>query len=251
MGECGPPVSQGRRVTESGAGFYPDPPELADLLQQFPARRFDRGDILIENTYGQAGHTPTPALAYVAEGLVRGVRNHSMVAPRNRSTVVIAGDGRWIGFDAFKFGENLLRYVALTHTAASVLPMEHVRKHLSEGILLHILQDVSLQWWTVASVMSLGNDTLERRTLLLLCDLRRLHARPEIEVRQRDIADLLGVARQTLHPVLKNLEKAGLLSLGYAEITIGDAAPLLQALVAIEEETSMPDEVEEEPPAEE
>jgi CRP-like cAMP-binding protein len=237
-------------VSESGAGFYADPTDLAELLQRFPGRAYDRGDILIENTYGQPGRSPTPALAYIAEGLVRGVRNRSMVAPRNRSTVVIAGDGRWIGFDAFKFGENLLRYVALTHTTASVVPMEHLRRHVSAPLLLHVLQDVSLQWWTVASVMSLGNDTLERRTLLLLCDLRRLHARPEIEVRQRDIADLLGVARQTLHPVLKNLEKAGLVSLGYAEITIGDAAPLLQALVATEEPAPPPGEVEEETPPE-
>jgi DNA-binding IclR family transcriptional regulator len=99
-------------------------------------------------------------------------------------------------------------------------------------VLHHVLRDVCLQWWTVASVMSLGNDTLQRRTLLLLCDLRRLHARPEIEVRQSDLADLLGVRRQTLHPVLKALEKQGLVSLGYGEITIGEAAPLLAALVA-------------------
>jgi DNA-binding MarR family transcriptional regulator len=98
-------------------------------------------------------------------------------------------------------------------------------------VLRHLLRDVVLQWWTVASVMSLGKDTLERRTLLLLCDLRRLHARPELEVRQKDLADLLGVARTTLHPILKSLEKRGLVSLGYAEIAVGDAQPLLAALV--------------------
>jgi CRP-like cAMP-binding protein len=211
--------------------FTGDPQELADLLQRFPCRDYDRDEILIENTYRQPSRVKRPSVAYIAEGLVRGMRNRSMVAPANRATVVVAGDGRWIGFDAFKFGENLLRYVALTHTTASVIPMEYLRRNASPGILLHLLQDVSLQWWTVASVMSLGNDTLYRRTLLLLCDLRRLHARPEIEVRQRDIADLLGVARQTLHPVLKSLEKAGLVSLGYAEISIGDAGALLEALV--------------------
>jgi CRP-like cAMP-binding protein len=208
-----------------------EPPEISDLLRRFPSREFERGDILIENTYRQPSRVRRPTLAYVVEGLVRGVRNRSVVAPRNRATVVVAGDGRWIGFDAFKFGENLLRYVALTPTTACVIPLSHVEQ-AQAGLLLRLLQDVSLQWWTVASVMSLGNDTLVRRTLLLLCDLRRLHARPEIEVRQRDLADLLGVARQTLHPVLKALEKAGLVSLGYAEITIGDAAPLLAALTA-------------------
>ena len=208
------------------------PRELEDLLRQFPGRTFARGEVLIENTYGQPTRIRRPALAYIAEGLVRGVRNRSMVAPKNRATVVVAGDGRWIGFDAFKFGENLLRYVAMTPTLASVIPVERLDEKAPSAVLLHLLHDVSLHWWTVASVMSLGNDTLRRRTLLLLCDLSRLHTRPEIEVRHSDVADLLGVRRQTLHPVLKSLERAGLVSLGYGVITIGDAEALFTALVA-------------------
>jgi CRP-like cAMP-binding protein len=218
-------------VRPAKAPYLPLPPELDELLHRFPARAFERGEVLIENTYGQPARVRRPALAYVLEGLVRGVRNKSMVAPANRATVVVAGDGRWIGFDAFKFGENLLRYVAMTPTTAAVIPLDRLDLTTPSGILLHMLRDVSLQWWTVASVMSLGNDKLRRRTLLLLCDLRRLHARPEIELRQSDIADLLGVRRQTLQPVLKSLEKIGLISLGYREITIGDADDLIAELV--------------------
>jgi CRP-like cAMP-binding protein len=89
---------------------------------------------------------------------------------------------------------------------------------------------VSLDWCTATSVLSLGNDTLERRTMLLLYNLFRLHPRPEIEVRQQDVAEMLGVVRQSLQPILRGLQREGLVSLGYGEIVVGDADALLTAL---------------------
>src|SRR5262245_38700224 len=203
----------------------PDHPEMVAILERFPPVDFARGQTLIRND-----GPGTAALGYVFEGLVRGAWNRSVIAPRNRATTVIAGDRRWIGADAFKFGENIFRYYALTPTVASIVPLEYVRKEASRRVLLDALHSVSLHWCTAASVLSLGADTLYRRTLLLLFDMRRLHPRPEIEVRQRDVADLLGVARQTLQPVLKQLERRGLIDLGYGEITIGEASALIAEL---------------------
>jgi hypothetical protein len=207
----------------------PDHPEMVAILERFPPVDFERGQTLIRNTYRQ-GVGGDPALGYVFEGLVRGAWNRNAIAPKSRATAVIAGDGRWIGADAFKYGENLFRYVALTPTVASIVPLAYMRQEAPRRVLLDALRSVSLHWCTAASVLSLGGDTLYRRTLLLLYDMSRLHPRPEIEVRQRDVADLLGVARQTLQPVLKQLERQCLIELGYGEITIGDSADLYAAL---------------------
>ena len=207
----------------------PDHPEMVAVLERFPPIEFERGQTLIRNTFKQ-GVVGEPALGYVFEGLVRGAWNRSAIAPRHRATAVIAGDRRWIGADAFKFGENLFKYVALTRTIASIVPLAYVRQEASRRVLLDALHSVSLHWCTAASVLSLGGDTLYRRTLLLLYDMSRLHPRPEIEVRQVDVADLLGVARQTLQPILKQLERQNLIILGYGEIAIGDAGDLFAAL---------------------
>jgi hypothetical protein len=110
------------------------------------------------------------------------------------------------------------------------VPLTYVVEEAPRALVVEALRCVSLDWCTVASVLSLGNESLERRTLLLLYNLFRLHPRPEIEVRQQDVADLLGVARQTLQPVLKRLEQVGLVTLGYGEICVGDADTLLAEL---------------------
>ena len=161
---------------------------------------------------------------------VTDTRTSSAIAPGSRATAVVAGDGRWLGADAFKYGENLFRYEALTPTSASVIPLSWMREKAPRDVLLDALRTVSLDWCTRVSVLSLGSESLYRRTLLLLYDMARLHPRPEIEVRQRDVADLLGVARQTLQPVLKQLERQNLVQLGYGEISIGDASDLYAAL---------------------
>jgi hypothetical protein len=173
---------------------------------------------------------PAPLLAYVHEGLVRGTWNESPSGPGAGTTAVVAGDGRWVGADAFKFDENLIRYAALTSTQASVVPLDWLQNEAPRALLVDALRSVSLNWCTSASVLTLGGDALRRRVLFLLFELCRLHPRPELEVRQCDLADMLGIARQTLQPVLKRLERAGLISLGYAEIVVTDASALSREL---------------------
>ncbi len=213
-------------------------------MAKFPPQVFERGETLLENILLEtvdfadpadaaavpAEPGPEPRLGYVHEGLVRGVWNRNTIAPANRATAIVAGDARWVGVDAFKYGKNLFRYDAMTPTRASIVPLAYLTDEAPRVVLLHALWSVSLDWCTSASVLSLGGDTLVRRTLLLLYDLRRLHPRPEIEVRQHDIADMLGVTRQTLQPVLKKLEQRGLVDLGYGEIVIGSPKDLVAEL---------------------
>lgn len=237
----GPPAP---RTPPGGSPPLPTTEALRALLERFPPESFERGGTLIDSslletadfepaTEPGAAHFETEALprvGYVVEGLVRGMWNRNALAPANRATAIVAGDGRWIGADAFKFGKNLFRYAALTPTVASTFPLSYILDEAPREILLDALRSVSLNWCTMASVLSLGADTLGRRTLLLLYDLSRLHPRPELEVRQKDIADMLGVTRQTLQPVLKGYEKRGLISLGYQEIVIADPVDLVRRL---------------------
>jgi len=221
---------------------------LERLFARFPPEMFERGAPLIENAllettdFAPASPGKAPAgppapsfVGYVIEGLVRGVWNRNALAPRNRATAIVAGDGRWIGAEAFKFGKNLFRYAALTPTTASIIPLAYMEKDAPPEVLRDALKSVSLDWCTAASVLSLGADTLERRALLLLYDMSRLHPRPELEVRQKDIADMLGVTRQTLQPVLKKFGKRGLIVLGYSEILIEDPNGLVRRLRRKEE----------------
>jgi len=217
---------------------------LASLLARFPPIPFERGATLIENSLlettdfalpvaprsAHAGPDPNAFVGYIVEGLVRGVWNRSTLSPGNRATAIVAGDGRWVGVEAFKFGKNLFRYAALCPTTAAVIPLSYVLDEAPQGVLLDALRSVSLDWCTAASVMSLGADTLSRRALLLLYDMSRLRPRPELEVRQKDIADMLGVSRQTLQPILKGFEKRGLIALGYGEILIDDPNSLVRRL---------------------
>jgi len=207
-------------------------PEMRELLERFPPQVFQRGEILVHNTRHLDAPPASGSLAYVVEGLVRGAWNAPFIAPANRATTIIAGDGRWVGADAFKYGENLFRYDALTLTTASVVPLPYLCDEAPRAVLVDALRCVSLDWCTSASVLSFESDTLERRTMLLLYNLFRLHPRPEIEVRQQDVAELLGVARQTLQPVLKRLTTAGFVHVGYGEIVVGDAEALLAELRA-------------------
>lgn len=225
------PASSGGPTDAAARPAFAGHPELRALLALHPPRTFRRGETLIENTRHQ-DPPQAGSLAYVLEGLVRGAWNSPFIAPESHATTLVAGDGKWVGTDVFKYGANLFRYGALVETTAAVIPLADFRERAGREVVLDALRSVSLDWCAAASVLSLGNDTLERRALLLLYNLFRLHPRPEIEVRQRDVAELLGVTRQSLQPALKRLERSGLVSLGYGEIVVGEADALLAVLQA-------------------
>lgn len=52
------------------------------------------------------------------------------------------------------------------------------------------------------------------------------HPRRTVELRQEQLAHMLGVSRQTINQILKDLEAQGLIKLAYGEIEILDAAGL-------------------------
>src|SRR5690349_14353007 len=192
----------------TGPEATPQQRPLDALFAAHPPQTFERGELLIESVLVQTSDltkTASPSITppdlqqaavvgYVVEGLVRGMWNRSRTGSSARSTAIVSGDGRWVGADAFKFGKNLFEYTAMAPTTAIVVPLAYMLEEAPRPLLVDALRSVSLDWCTAASVMSLGADTLARRALLLLYDMSRLHPRPELEVRQKDVADMLGVA---------------------------------------------------------
>lgn len=68
----------------------------------------------------------------------------------------------------------------------------------------------------------LGRTLIEQTTRLLLDEQHEAR----VPLPQRTIAAMLGVQRPSLNKVLKDLEKKGLITLGYGQIEINDAAGL-------------------------
>ena len=216
--------------------------ELAAFLATFAPLEFEPGETVIANTYLQTTtRDRTPEVAYVVKGLVRGAWHRPAIAPSHHVTVAVLGDRCWIGLDAFKYRENLFRYTALAPTTAIVMPLSELVERAPREVLLDALENVSLAWCTAASVVSLKGQRLERRTMLLLYNLSRLHPRPALQVTQQVVAELLGVSRQGLSPVMKRLEEKGLVRLGYGKVIIEAHERIIEELRRTASETSEPE----------
>lgn len=206
-------------------------PELDSFLAPFAVTSFAAGEVVIANTYLQPGVTDrTARVAYVRHGLVCGAWHRPAIMPSHSAATVVTGDGSWVGMDAFKYRENLFQYSALAPTTAHVLPLSEFVQRAPRSVVLHALEITSLAWCTAASVVSMRGQPLERRAMLLLYNLRRMHPRPDLEVTQKVVAQLLGVSRQALNPVLKSLEARGLVRLGYGKILVQEHSRIIGEL---------------------
>jgi CRP-like cAMP-binding protein len=208
-------------------------------------REFAAGEVVIANTYLQPDvERRVPTVGYVGKGLVVGAWHRPAIARGHEVTVSVAGDRSWIGLDAFKYRENLFRFTALVPTRASVFPLADLVERAPRPVLLDALENMSLAWCTAVSVVSLRGQAFERRVMLLLYNLRRLHPRPVLEVPQRVVADLLGTSRQTLSPALKELERKGLVRLGYGKVVVDASERIIEEL-----RRTAPAQAEPEPPS--
>ncbi len=199
--------------------LLPDSREMSRFLALFPERTFEKGEVLIRGRgAGPRPPRPDPRVGFVIEGLVRGTRRGP--GGGRRATGLLAGDGRWFGFDALHHGENLFRYEAVVPTTAAVFPLRAIIEEAPRSVLLGALTSAGMDWCTASSLAGSWAGSLRDRVLILLREEFRLQDRPEIEVRRQDIADLLHVTRQTLHPVLRELAAEGVIDLGYGVITL-------------------------------
>lgn len=226
-----PPAGEDLLPPAEAASTRVRAPEVDEFLAGLAPADFEAGEVLIPNTYRQTDAVDHVArLAFVRFGLVQGAWHHSTLAPQHRAAAVVAGDGRWIGLDALKFGENLFRYTALAPTRAHVVPLADLMQGAPAPVVFDVLESVSLAWCTSASLLSLSAAPLDLRVLLLLFDVSRLHPRPDLDLPQRVVAELVGVSRQALNPVLKDLERRGLIELGYSQIVVRDPTRLIEEI---------------------
>jgi CRP-like cAMP-binding protein len=219
------PMSEARRDLPG-----PRSPELLAFLATVPPTEFAIGETILDNTYLQPDRGQPAEIAYVREGLALGAWHRPAIDRDQDSAVLVVGDGNWIGLDAFKYGENLFRYSALAPTTAWVFPLSTLVEAAPREVVLDALRSVSLAWCTAVSVVSLKGQGIERRAMLLLYNLARIHPRPDLRITQQVVAELLGVSRQSVSPVLKRLEEKGLVRLGYGKVAVQDPKQIIEEL---------------------
>jgi CRP-like cAMP-binding protein len=188
---------------------------LEDFLSRFVTSDFPRGAPLLPP------ESARPFVAYVREGLVRGLWSEA--------TILVAGDGQWVGLDGLRFAENRVRYVALAPTRAVPIPLRDLLDRAPAAVLRDALKSSGQAWFAAASTLSLVGAPLSVRVLAFLHEVSRRHPRTQLELPRQVVAEMVGISRQALSPVLQQLEREGLVGLGYGRITIPDPARLALA----------------------
>ena len=98
----------------------------------------------------------------------------------------------------------------------------HVPRRAVEVIL-----DAEPRYWRHIALLLAHKFRLARRLALMIDGYGdHTHPRRTVELRQEQLAHMLGVSRQTINQILKDLEAQGLIKLAYGEIEILDAAGL-------------------------
>jgi CRP/FNR family cyclic AMP-dependent transcriptional regulator len=132
----------------------------------------------------------------------------------------------------------------MIHTATAVRPTRLLR--LTRPVLLQALQDhpslalrliylvcrrARAQYEALAAQSLL---TLPMRLMRVLLGQIQDHPDGRIQITQADLADVLGVARQSLNLELRKLEREGMLTLGRGHICVLDRAALARGAGGVE-----------------
>ncbi|PZQ60279.1 MAG: Crp/Fnr family transcriptional regulator [Phenylobacterium zucineum] len=200
-----------------------------------PARR----QALLERA--RVSHAPVGARVYgvgdppdglwsVSEGEVRLV---SYPAVGVESVAMILGPGAWFGelsvidggprpHDAVVSKAARLLHVPLA--AFEQVAEVHPLVYRDLGMLIGARQRSALAFMghSIAQPISV-------RLARTLAGAARASGGAQVQVRQEDLAAMIGVSRQTINKELKALERAGAVTLAYGRIVIRDAARLTRA----------------------
>lgn len=203
-----------------------------------------------------------PALArgILAEGLVRRVTDHVLYAAGDEPNglfALIAGEIRviqttaegrsallLIGSPGVWFGETAMidgrprSSEAITVGAATVLQLNPAAfNRLATANIAHYAAFARLVCDryrdAMEHIVSLSNLPLAVRIAQRLLGLARGHGKPTeggvrigLHLSQEQLAETVGVSRQSLNRVLKDLEARGLIAVGYGAVTLRDPAAL-------------------------
>jgi CRP-like cAMP-binding protein len=217
-----------RAVLERNPWFAALPPALsAGILREARLRRLD-GD-----TVYREGDAPNGLYALI-EGEIRAVQT----TPEGRSALLlVAGPGAWFGessmldgktrhSDAFAVGKASV--LQLTPAAFARLTRDDTAHYACFVQLLGMQYRRAIDY-----IVNTANLPLPVRLAQRLAGLGRRHGRKtpggiliEAKLSQTDLANTLGISRQTLNRQLKKFEADGLISVGYAELTLRRPAAL-------------------------
>ena len=173
-----------------------------------------------------AAGSDAPKVGYLLDGMLKGV-----VYPRFghiRSAVLnVVGDRHWFGIEAIATGHNI-EYVSLVSSRYYLFGLDWFEQ-APPPVVRAILHDVSWEYARYMPVNYINKLTLRQRVLSKLCDLREASSLPEIHITHEDLASLVGVHRNKIGAVLKDLEAEGLVEAHYREILLGSHEELLRS----------------------
>jgi CRP-like cAMP-binding protein len=128
-------------------------------------------------------------------------------------------DGLARGSDAIAFGPSRVLHLSMAGFARAAAAAPELWRDLGILVCRHEREVLGYVGRTVANPVRL-------RLALLLASSAQ-DGREVLRFRQEDLATLVGVSRQTLNRHLKQLQREGLIHLGYAEITVRDLPRLI------------------------
>ncbi|QYJ78385.1 Crp/Fnr family transcriptional regulator [Shewanella acanthi] len=201
-------------------------------------RHFDAKEIIYSK--GDA-HS---ALLVIAKGAVR---INSVSSLGKEVSLMILESYSWFGDNVFSPGTPRV-FGATAHTDATLieLPGDKFRQLLGkypESYPL-VLDLLSRRLWAAMSVMEddalRGIDARIARRLLLLAEHQHnavdCAEQCVVRVTREQLANMMGLTRQSVHKVLKKLEKLGVISLQYGYIRILSSSGIKAQLKKLEQE---------------
>lgn len=196
----------------ANAWFAALPPNLQGIL----TRRFEEYQIPDGGKILGVG-SPPDGLRTVVDGQVRlttdSQGSRRLVGPGEWFGVTAAIDGRPQPLSAFAIGRTRLLHVSQERLNFATTSEPALFKHFAQ-----LLAD---ELRRMEAANHLDKDLpLHVRVARALVGLSEEFASSEFQVRQAEIAKLVGVTRQTVSGGLKRLEKAGVISLSYGRVTI-------------------------------
>jgi CRP-like cAMP-binding protein len=226
-----------RRFLSAGDWFRGFPAPLQDLiLERSVVRKFAKGQVIsVEDSEPDAFYA-------VLEGSIHLVRE---VGGGEEALLHVGEPGFWYGLHYLLTGTRTVATV-LAHTPvrALMLSKSQFDRILAEDprfyeCFARLVLDryVTLVRW-FAEVRDLAPEARVRGRLASMATMRK-QDRPEagaisLAVSQADLARMAGISRQTLNAILGQLEKAGLIEVGFRRIRVLDSARLADPNAAAE-----------------
>jgi CRP/FNR family transcriptional regulator, cyclic AMP receptor protein len=222
------------KILATGEWFGGLPAALQELLVQHSVvRGYRKGEVIYHQD------TTSKGLWAVLEGRVRVVR----ALPGGQEQLFHVGEiGTWFGeFAVLGAGKTLVSVVADTEVSLLVLPKAQFDLIAAEHPVLYkaIALLIAERYGSVIRSLTAAHGFGPRARLLARLEeeivLLRRHRGPAagpvtLNLSQADLATMIGVARQTLNALLRQLQREGLLEISFRRIRVLDPAGLRRGL---------------------